>query len=387
MKKLLGNFNWPLFASMLALIAIGALTIRSAGAVRSAAFHDMWLSTLQTSLFGLAVYLTLAFSDYRNYFSWFALPVYAFSLVLLVLVLLVGKSMMGGTRWLWFFQPSEIAKPCVLVFLAEVFGRREELFPGRFRFGGFLFAAAAAGLPALLIVLEPDLGTALALAPAVVAVLLAAGVWRKGLVVLLAVGMLAATAVLTAVYEAEKPGVDDARRERILEYVPLKPHQVKRVKTFLFPESDQMASGYNLRQARMAIGSGGLWGKGYGKAETNQLKYLPPAVSMNDFIFCVWAEEQGYMGSLLLLALFGVLALSCVHAAYVAADFRGRLFAIGAATLVFAHVYVNIAMSIGLVPITGLPLPFISLGRTFLITMMSALGIVQSISIHREEIT
>ena len=93
------------------------------------------------------------------------------------------------------------------------------------------------------------------------------------------------------------------------------------------------------------------------------------------------------MGSLLLLALFGVLALSCVHAAYVAADFRGRLFAIGAATLVFAHVYVNIAMSIGLVPITGLPLPFISLGRTFLITMMSALGIVQSISIHREEIT
>ena len=89
MKKLLGNFNWPLFASMLALIAIGALTIRSAGAVRSAAFHDMWLSTLQTSLFGLAVYLTLAFSDYRNYFSWFALPVYAFSLVLLVLVLLV----------------------------------------------------------------------------------------------------------------------------------------------------------------------------------------------------------------------------------------------------------------------------------------------------------
>jgi rod shape determining protein RodA len=146
-----------------------------------------------------------------------------------------------------------------------------------------------------------------------------------------------------------------------------------------------MGAGYNLRQAKISIGSGGFSGKGFGKGETNHLKYLPQSISMNDFIFCVYAEETGFVGSLALLMLFGGLLIPAAWVAFVARDARGRLLALGISALVFAHVYINIAMSIGLVPITGLPLPFISSGRTFLLTVMAGLGLIQSVSIHREE--
>ena len=146
-----------------------------------------------------------------------------------------------------------------------------------------------------------------------------------------------------------------------------------------------MGAGYNLRQAKISIGSGGFSGKGFGKGETNHLKYLPQSISMNDFIFCVYAEETGFVGSLALLVLFGGLLVPAAWVAFVARDVRGRLLALGISALVFAHVYINIAMSIGLVPITGLPLPFISSGRTFLLTVMVGLGLVQSVSMHREE--
>lgn len=252
-------------------------------------------------------------------------------------------------------------------------------------FAGFLLTGAIVGVPLLLILAEPDLGTALTLVPAVIAMMFAARIWRKGLLAVLAVIAAVATAVLCLVYEAEKPGVPPARRAAVLKWVPLKEHQVKRVKVFLFPEEDILGAGYNLRQAKISIGSGGFSGKGIGKGETNHLKYLPQAISMNDFIFCVYAEETGFVGSLALLALFGMLVVPGAWVAFTSNDERGECLAIGVSMLVFAHVYINIAMSIGLLPITGLPLPFISSGRTFLVTVMAALGMVQSVSIHREE--
>jgi rod shape determining protein RodA len=159
---------------------------------------------------------------------------------------------------------------------------------------------------------------------------------------------------------------------------------VKRVKTFLYPESDPLGDGYTLRQSKISIGSGGFLGKGIGKGETNHLKFLPPSISMNDFIFCVWAEETGYIGSIVLIALFAVLCLSGVWVAITASDLSGRILALGVSTLIFAHVYINIAMCIGLLPITGLPLPFISSGRTFLVTVLAGLGLIQSVSIHKK---
>ena len=212
--------------------------------------------------------------------------------------------------------------------------------------------------------------------------LIVAGVWRKGLFTVLAMAAVGASLVLGAVWEAEKPGQSEERRAQILRCVPLKPHQVQRVKTFLFPESDPTGSGYTLRQSLIAIGSGGINGKGIGKGEANRLKYLPPSISMNDFIFCVYAEETGYVGSCAMLGLF---ALLCGCGAWIALRSRdacGRVLAIGITTLVFAHAYINIGMGVGLLPITGLPLPFISSGRTFLLVVMAGLGLVQSVAIH-----
>ncbi len=386
MKNFLLRFNWLSFASMLALLAIGACVLASAGEARGGVFAGLWKSMLETACVGLVFYFLLAFTDYRRLMDIAAFPAYGAALVLLVTVLLIGTEQFGGKRWLWFFQPSEISKLFVILCLAQLFGPEGEWFRGQYGFRGFLLAGVLIAVPCLLILLEPDLGTTLTLVPAMLVILLVAGVWRKGLLVLLAAGAVAATAVLGAVYEAERPGTSPERRAAVLKYVPLREHQVSRVKTFLFPEMDGLDSGYNLRQATMTIGSGGLTGKGYGKGEAIRRELMPAMGVMNDFIFCVWAEEMGYVkGSLLLLALYAVLCVSTAWTAFVAGEGRGRLVALGMATLIFAHVYVNIGMSIGLVPITGLPLPFLSLGRTFLITVMCGLGLVQSVSLHREE--
>ena len=385
--RLFRGFDWMAFAVMLALIAIGTVEIWSAGNARAeAAFHGMWIRNLTTAVFGLVLYFALALADYRKWIGFLAIPVYALAVLLLVAVLIVGSEQFGGRRWLWFFQPSEVSKLAVIVLLAAVYGD-PEAGARRFGFRGFALALLLVGLPTALILAEPDLGTALTLVPAALVMLFVAGVWRRGFLSLVAVGGLAVLAVLGAVYEAERPGTPPERRARIMRYVPLHDHQVRRIRSFLFPEDDRQGAGYNLRQAKISIGSGGFSGKGIGQGETNHLKYLPPAISMNDFIFCVYAEETGFIGSVVLLSLFGLLLVSCCRAAFMAVDNRGRLVALGAATLVFAHVYINIAMSIGVVPITGLPLPFISSGRTFLIVVMCALGLVQSVSIHGKEIT
>ncbi len=380
----LRRVSWVQFASMAALVAVGTMCIWSAGSVRDEMFHGTWKTNLATAALGLVIYAALAWADYRKVLQWLSAPAYAGAVLLLAVVLAVGSTTYGGKRWLWFFQPSEISKLCVIAFLAQLYGEKDPP-PWLRSFGGFALGGVLFAVPALLILLEPDLGTALALAPAVLVMMLAGRVWRRGIVVMLACVAVVAAALLGAVHEAERPGVTPERREAILRFVPLKPHQVKRVKTFLYPETDPAGAGYNLRQAMIAIGTGGFAGKGIRNGETNSLKYIPPSVSMNDFIFCVYAEETGFVGSLVLLALYAALCVSCAWTAFCAVDARGRLFSLGFATLVFVHAYVNIGMSVGLVPITGVPLPFISSGRTFLLTLMAGLGVVQSVAIHREE--
>ena len=243
------RFNWLMFAAMLALVAIGTAAIYSAGNAREAAvFHSMWKANLSTAAFGLVVYFVLAFFDYRRYLNLLAAPSYVFALVLLIAVLIVGTSTYGGRRWLWFFQPSEDAKLCVIAALAWIYGTVDER-PWLRKFPGFLLAAAMIGVPALLILLEPDLGTMLSLLPATLVMLFVARVWRRGLLTAACIAAIVASAVLAAVYEAERPGVTEARRAAIMKFVPLRPHQVKRVKIFLFPDEDPHAAGYTLRQA------------------------------------------------------------------------------------------------------------------------------------------
>jgi rod shape determining protein RodA len=281
----------------------------------------------------------------------------------------------------FLFQPSEIAKPAVILMTARVFGRSDRRTNG---FKDLLYGMAILALPALLILAEPDMGTALVLVPTVLAMLLCARVCLKVLVPMLVAGLLSAGLILGAVHKAETAS-DPELKEKIYRYLPLKKHQQARLRTFLNPEADPYGSGWNLKQSMISIGSGSLSGKGIGKGEQKSLQYLPPSVSMNDFIFCVLAEETGFKGSATTLGLFLILLLSGLWTAVRSDSDRGRLVAIGVITLVFVHIYINIAMSIGLMPITGLPLPFISAGKTFLVTLFAALGIVQSISLHREE--
>lgn len=385
MKEVLAKLrrmDWTLSACMVLLIAMGVVFINSAGSVRPTdALRNLWRVHATTAVFGLGVYVLFAFLDYRKLLDWAALPTFALSCVMLVAVLFFGTDHFGGRRWLWFFQPSEIAKLSVILFTVHVFAE-----PGRTGFRAFLAGLAIMGGPAVLVLAEPDLGTALVLVPSVLVILLAARVWLKGLVSILVAGLLSAGLILWAIDRAERQP-DQESRERIYRFVPLRNHQIQRLRVFLFPGTDRSGAGYNLRQAQIAIGSGGIWGKGLKKGSQKLLGYLPPSVSMNDFIFAVLAEESGFVGVLAMLALFlGILGPG-LRIAVRCTDDRGRLVVIGILTLVFCHLYVNVAMSVGLVPITGLPLPFISAGRTFLIILMAALGIVQSVAIHNQSDT
>ena len=380
--RFLSRFNWPLLACTAALIVLGVVFIGSAGSARSvAALQNAWRAHAATAVAGLALMFALAAIDYRRLLDWAALPCFAVSIAMLVAVLAFGAKIYGGRRWLWFFQPSEVAKLAVILFMAQIFGRFGEKLAG---FRGFLAALAVLVPTALLILAEPDLGTALVLVPTAVAMLLSARIWTKGLVVILIAGALAAGALLGTVKTAESC-TDLDRRERIYAHLPLKPHQIARLRTFVNPDSDPYGSGWNLRQARISIGSGSLWGKGIGKGEQKFLGYLPPSVSMNDFIFAVLAEESGFAGALAVLILFMGIFVSGTYTAIRCRDDRGRLIVIGVLALLFSHVYINVAMSIGLMPITGLPLPFISAGKTFLIVMLAATGLMQSVAVHGRE--
>ncbi|MBO5940632.1 MAG: FtsW/RodA/SpoVE family cell cycle protein [Kiritimatiellae bacterium] len=376
------KFNWITFLSMVALAVIGVVFIKSAGEARTiAALQGAWRVHAATAFLGLIVYFTLAFVDYRKILDLLAVPYFWISVILLVAVLAFGAEVYGGKRWLWFFQPSEIAKPAVILMIAKMFGSSSTKYNG---IKGLLLGMAILLVPALLILAEPDLGTALVLVPTVVVMLVCARICLRVLVPMLLSGLVCAGLVLGAVYKAENTA-DLELREKIYRYLPLKKHQRARLRTFINPDADPYGSGWNLRQSMISIGSGSISGKGIGKGEQKSLQYLPPSVSMNDFIFCVLAEETGFVGSATVLVLFLMLLLSGLWTAVRSNDDRGRLVVIGVTTLVFVHIYINIAMSIGLMPITGLPLPFISAGKTFLVVLLASLGIVQSISLHREE--
>jgi len=376
-------FNPLLFVSMVGLIALGVLFICSSCLAReNPRLHGQYMEHAVAGVLGLGVYAAAAAVNYRRVLRWGWL-VYAVLLVLLVLVLVphIGVERMGARRWLFGIQPSEVAKLGIIMMLAWLYGRR-----GANRGPGvFFLTGALVGVPALLILLQPDLGTAMVLVPTVLCMMFAANVAPKLLWTGLLVGVTAAGLLLGAVYAAEKVEMPQARREALIKATFLRDHQVRRLQVFLFPDKDLHGSGYNRRQSEIAVGSGGAWGKGYRKGELYMLGYLPPSVSSNDFIFAVLAEEAGFAGSLTVLLLFLALMWAGLWVAFRCKDDSGRLFCVGVVALMFSHMFINIAMTIGRMPITGLPLPFISYGRTFLLTMMAALGIVQSVSMYGRE--
>ena len=385
LKTLLDRFqrlNPMLFACMAGLIVIGVAFVYSACSVREdPELRMLYMRHAEVGVAGLAVYLLLAWVNYRTVIRRWGWLVYLACLVLLVLVPLIGEARMGARRWLFGIQPSEPAKLAVVMLLAWLYSRRDAKRGAVM----FLLTLVAVGVPAVLILAQPDLGTAMVLVPTVFAMLFTARVAPRIVWSCVLAGAVAAALILGLIYTAEKADLPRERREQLIAMTQLKPHQVRRLQVFLFPDKDLHGSGYNRRQSEIAVGSGGAWGKGYLKGEQYMLGYLPPSVSSNDFIFAVLAEEAGFAGSLTVLLLFLGLLVSGLWVAFRCQDDTGRLFCVGIITLTFSHMFINIAMTIGIMPITGLPLPFISYGRTFMLTMMAAFGIVQSVSIYGRE--
>jgi rod shape determining protein RodA len=254
--------------------------------------------------------------------------------------------------------------------------------------GLFLQTALLVGVPGILILLQPDLGTAMVLVPTVFMMMFAANVAPKLLWGSTLAGVTVAGLIMGTVYYTETVPLTKERRETVIKMTCLREHQIKRLQVFMFPDKDLHGSGYNRRQSEIAVGSGGAWGKGYLKGEHYMLGYLPPSVSSNDFIFAVLAEEAGFAGTVIVLLLFLFMTWTGLWVAFRCRDDGGRILCVGVVTVMFSHIFINIAMTIGLMPITGLPLPFISCGRTFMLTMMVGLGLVQSVSMYgREEET
>jgi rod shape determining protein RodA len=310
---------------------------------------------------------------------------YSCALALLVMVLAVGRMMYGSKRWLNFFgmslQPSEAAKLALLMTIAWYLSR-----PGldmkRWSTIGVVLALTV--VPVALILKQPDLGTAIVCLPIAFSMLFIGGVSLRKFGLLVLAGLLAGGFLLGSVLVPRWMGMDEESQKRVFTRVThLKEYQWRRLVVFVDPASDRKGAGYNSWQSSIAVGSGGLTGKGYMQGTQSSLGYLPRTVASTDFIFAVIGEELGFAGGVGVLGLFAVIIACGMQAAAQARDRLGRLICTGVTAMMFAHVFVNIAMTIGAMPVTGIPLPLVSYGGSFMLCMMASLGLMQSVYCRR----
>ena len=388
--------DWVNPVCMGLLATFGVFFIYSAQAANGG---DHWVKQLAYLGLGALLYIATSLLDYRlwlKYSHW----VYLVALGLLVLVLIPGIGTthgMGARRWidvpgLGAFQPSELGKVAVLFVTASILtGNR--LGSVRESLQVLVKLALAVGMPMLLIVTEPDLGSALVIAPMVFAMLFVSNLSLRffagslGIFALL-IGVVAWDSWRYANFlEANDLSPRQARgRYEAVSWLPLKDYQRERVLAFALPDKiDPMGIGWNQRQSLISVGSGGLTGKGWTEGTQAKLGYLPRSVAHNDFIFSVIAEERGFLGSIAVIGLFGVLLWNGARIAGLARDRFGMLLVVGVTALMAVHIFVNIAMTIGLVPVKGIPLPFISYGGTFVLSCCLLQGLVQSVYRFRRD--
>ncbi|VGO16936.1 Peptidoglycan glycosyltransferase MrdB [Pontiella desulfatans] len=378
------RIDWTMLGTILLLVAMSVAFVYSAQFKSAESYGNSWVKQLLFAGIGLCVYAALVWFDYKIFsaLSWW---VYAGSIVLLLLVFLFPANN-GAQRWIplpgFTLQPSELAKIAVAIKLGAYLSAPDRDMD---EWKTLIMCAAIAGLPFLLIAAEPDLSTSLTLAPITLAILLYMGVKRKLLLGGLAFVMLVAVVACTWI-KFEKPSEEQQKKgvvatsRQVLPSIPfMEDYQKDRIKVFLEKDYDVAGVGWNKLQSQIAVGSGGLGGKGYLQGTQNILGFLPAAVAQSDFIFCVIAEETGFMGGAFIIALYTVLLARCMRVSMRSRDEFGRLVALGIGVMLFCHVFVNIAMTIGILPITGLPLPLMSYGGSFMVSTMIALGLVQSV--------
>ncbi len=371
-----------MLAAVLALLAGGILFVFSSG-YRGPGHPPTALFSRQIAwaAAGMACMVLMAVLDYRRWLglAWWC---YILGLALLIMTLIpgLGVTMYGARRWLDLgflkVQPAEFAKLAIILVLARFLGSpSRDLKLARHT----VIALLLAGVPMLLIMRQPDLGTAQIIPPVTLAMLYVAGVPGRYLRRLLLLGILAVALVLGVCALPQRMGASPQKQDEIARMIGLSPYQRDRLLVFLDSSRDPLDTGWSKAQSQIAIGSGGAWGKGFLQGTQNLLGFLPRTVAPTDFIFSVIAEEMGFAGSLGLLIIFFIVTASGARAALVAKDAPGRLLAVGIMTLWFCHVFINIAMTMGLMPITGIPLPLISYGGSFVMGAMAALGLLQSV--------
>jgi rod shape determining protein RodA len=386
-------------AVLAGLMFIGAMFVYSATMANAAEalkpwYSQTWAHQIVWYVLGLAAAAALCLPDYHILTRW-AFVVYWAMIFCLIAVLIphVGSMRYGARRWVdlgfFQFQPSEFAKLAFILAMAHFLSRPEDELrqPANFWKGiGLLL------LPFLLILKEPDLGSALVLLPTGLVMMLVAGTPRRYLIRLVGVvGLLATLFLVDAVFLP--PGwwqisMQPYQRDRLLVYFGrdythfappgATPVMLQRLR------QQQLDDEYNVRQALISVGSGGLAGKGWRQGTQNALGYLPRAVAHNDFIFSVIAEEEGFVGSVIVITLYAVILFTGLRIAGQARDRLGKLVAVGVVTLIFSHVFINIGMNIRIMPVTGVPLPLLSYGGSSVLCSLIALGLMQNVYIHRK---
>ena len=367
------GLHWPSLFLMTGLCAFGVMVIYSATHTSESA--DLRNAAIQQAAWvglGLVCFFLLSFSDYHRWVAqgWFW---FAAGLFLLLLVLAFGREVNGAKSWIRLgpvgFQPAEVMK---LAFLAGACALLVSLRERMEQFRTVLALVGLALIPVILILRQPDLGSAAVFMPMCFGLLFAGGTRLRYLLIPAGAGLAAVLAIYIYVGQMGK------------ELPFLKTYQNNRIRTFFDPNLDPLGAGWTIRQSIIAIGSGGVSGKGYLRGDQNLYGFLPKNIAYNDFIFTVLGEEWGFFGGAALILGQAGLLLCIAWIGWHAADFPGRLLAGGILGMLFTHFFINVGMTIKVVPITGIPLPFVSYGGTFLAVCMAAMGLMQSIWRQRQ---
>ncbi len=390
------RFDWITPLAMLALGSIGVAFIYSA---QFSTNQNNWITQIVWLAAGAVLYVAVSLIDYRFWLSishWFYLG--CILTLLLVLTPGIGTERYGAQRWLdlGFFalQPSEPTKAAVLLVTAGILIRSKVGTIAQ-SVGTLGKLALAAGFPIFLILLQPDIKSAIVLPPVIFSMLYVSKLSTRFFAAALGAFLILVSIITLDCYRYVKfmdsnnlSYSSDKGRFEPHTWVPLYDYQRNRIISFAMPDKiDPNGVGWNQRQSLISVGSGGLTGKGWTQGTQAQLGYLPRAVAHNDFIASVIAEEKGFLGSVTVLGLFGIVMFNGIRIAGLSRDRFGTLIAIGVTVLFAVHVFVNIAMTIGLVPITGIPLPFISYGGSFVLSCCLLQGLVQSVYRFRKDFT
>ncbi len=359
-RRLLIHFDWTLLGIVLLIASIGILNLYSAASGGEVIGTPLYLKQIFWLLIGLVLMIAVAFIEYRFYLD-FAYVVYTIALVLLLAVLGYGIITSGAQRWVKFgfltFQPSEFVKISCIMALAKFFQRppHREGYSLKTLLVPFLLLF----LPMGLILKQPDLGTAIILFLVFFSILFFVKVRWSTLLTL----VLAGASALPLLWNF------------------LKEYQKKRIITFFNPDLDPLGAGYHLIQSKIALGSGGIIGKGFMKGTQSKLGFLPE--QQTDFIFSALGEEWGLIGTLMVVGLYLALILWGLHIAVESKDRFGAILAFGVVAMLFWHIFINIGMTLGMMPVVGIPLPLLSYGGSFLVSTLVGIGILLNVSMRR----